>query len=189
MAYIAISEGGDPVTGRVYAYTSPNAADTSPDIFKEDPVFGCVDNLRDFFAKSDLRLFSERFCVRLQNYEQLWEALLRRAVPGRVGGTPLSRTTTMTEETVEVVEKAERVKKELLPVPKRISKDAVITRLVQENPKRGRSAETFDKYVPGMTVREFVAAGGTTGDVRWDIAHGYIQIEQADEPTSEPEAA
>lgn len=199
MAYIAISEGGDPSAGKVYSYVSQAAADSSPDIFKEDPVFSHAVHLRDFFAQSDLRLFAQRFGDRIQNWEQLWEALLRYAVPGSTGGTQLSRKKIMSDEaqTEEKVRKPRKQReagdgsssrrKELLPVPKVIQKTAVITLLVSENPKRGKSAEVFSHYQSGMTVENFVAAGGTTGDVRWDIAHGYISIDQEEPETASAE--
>jgi hypothetical protein len=50
--------------------------------------------------------------------------------------------------------------------------------LVNENPKKGTSkaAQRFANYRNGMTVAEAVEVGLTRNDLRWDIAHGYIQL-------------
>lgn len=56
---------------------------------------------------------------------------------------------------------------------------AKITLLVDHNPKRpGCAAEKrFALYQDGMTQEEFLAAGGTTPDLAYDTAHGYIAVE------------
>lgn len=51
-----------------------------------------------------------------------------------------------------------------------------ITVIVPENPKRGKSAQRFDKYKSGMTVQDYLDAGGTTADVRYDEAHKFIEL-------------
>lgn len=53
-----------------------------------------------------------------------------------------------------------------------------ITQIVA-NPKRAgsKSAQRFDLYKNGMTVGEFIEAGGTIGDVRWDTAHEFIKVQ------------
>ncbi len=50
--------------------------------------------------------------------------------------------------------------------------------LVKENPKRANSNgwKNFNLYKDDMTVGEFVEAGGTLADVRWDAAHDYIEL-------------
>lgn len=50
---------------------------------------------------------------------------------------------------------------------------------VGPNPKKVGSAShaRFELYRVGMTVSEFVAAGGTTGDVAWDAPRGFIKLE------------
>ena len=55
--------------------------------------------------------------------------------------------------------------------------NSIITLVVTENPKRGASKDRYDAYKSGQTVDEFIAAGGTRGDVNWDIAHGFITVE------------
>lgn len=50
--------------------------------------------------------------------------------------------------------------------------------LVKSNPKKAgsASAKRFDLYRNGMTVEAFIEAGGTPGDVAWDIGHGFIEV-------------
>jgi hypothetical protein len=45
-----------------------------------------------------------------------------------------------------------------------------------ENPKRGGAAERFALYTNGITVEEAIQRGITKSDLRWDVAHGYIQL-------------
>jgi hypothetical protein len=46
------------------------------------------------------------------------------------------------------------------------------------NPKRKGSAaaKKFSKYRDGMTLAEYVKAGGTANGVKYDIEHGYIKV-------------
>jgi hypothetical protein len=59
-----------------------------------------------------------------------------------------------------------------------ISGDAVITKLVKENPRaKGTWGwESFKLIRNGMTVDQFVKAGGRRKDLRWDIAHNYVSV-------------
>lgn len=61
---------------------------------------------------------------------------------------------------------------------RRVSKQVKIKLLVDENPKRtGTLAfERFALYENDMTVEEYVAAGGRTGDIGYDVAAGYIEL-------------
>lgn len=54
--------------------------------------------------------------------------------------------------------------------------DAKIKVLVKGNPKKGDSAKRFALYKPGMTVAKAKAAGVGAGDLRWDVAHGFVAI-------------
>ena len=56
---------------------------------------------------------------------------------------------------------------------------ATITLLSAQNPKRkGCAAEVrFSLYKTGMTQEEFLDAGGTTPDMAYDTAHGYISVD------------
>jgi hypothetical protein len=53
-----------------------------------------------------------------------------------------------------------------------------ITVLVAANPKRPGSAThaRFELYRTGMTVAEFLAAGGRSVDLAWDEGHGFIRL-------------
>jgi len=53
-----------------------------------------------------------------------------------------------------------------------------ITVLVKENPKREgtNGYKHFALYKKGMTVGEFLEAGGTTGDLDWDVRHNFIKL-------------
>lgn len=54
--------------------------------------------------------------------------------------------------------------------------DSKIKVLVKENPKRAAAAERFNLYKNGMTVGEYVAAGGKRADVNWDVKQGFIEV-------------
>jgi hypothetical protein len=64
---------------------------------------------------------------------------------------------------------------------RRAHKAAIITLLVTDNPKR-KGTLAFDRfalYKNGMTVAEYIAAGGRTGDVNHDVSEGYISVQTA----------
>jgi len=44
------------------------------------------------------------------------------------------------------------------------------------NPKRGKAAERFAKYKHGMTVKQALDAGVTSGDLNWDVGRKFISI-------------
>lgn len=52
----------------------------------------------------------------------------------------------------------------------------VITLLVTANPKRGKSFHRYALYQTGMTVDEYVAAGGKRADIAWDIERKFIEL-------------
>lgn len=56
------------------------------------------------------------------------------------------------------------------------SPEAVISLQVRGNPKRPgtMSYARFGFYRDGMTVDEYFVAGGTLGDIYYDIGRGYI---------------
>jgi hypothetical protein len=60
----------------------------------------------------------------------------------------------------------------------RANKNAVITVLVIANPKRQGTlaCQRFDLYKDGMTVAEYIEAGGRTGDINYDVAEDYISL-------------
>ena len=61
----------------------------------------------------------------------------------------------------------------------RFMPDAIITVLVNANPKRktGASWARFNLYKNGMSVKEHQDAGGLADDYDWDISHKFISIE------------
>jgi len=60
----------------------------------------------------------------------------------------------------------------------RANKKAVITIKTIDNPKRlgTLSHARYELYQDGMTVADYVAAGGRTGDINYDVAEGYIAL-------------
>lgn len=57
-----------------------------------------------------------------------------------------------------------------------VKRDQLVHLLTKENPKKGKRAARFALYTNGMTVAEYVKAGGKLRDVRWDVAHGFISV-------------
>jgi hypothetical protein len=53
---------------------------------------------------------------------------------------------------------------------------ATIKVLSATNPKRGDSAARFALYTNGMTVAQAIAAGVWMADIRWDVAHKFIEV-------------
>ena len=53
-----------------------------------------------------------------------------------------------------------------------------ITLVATENPKRPGSASfaRFALYQTGMTIAEYLKAGGQRSDIRWDTARGFITL-------------
>lgn len=60
----------------------------------------------------------------------------------------------------------------------RINKEQSITLLQKDNPKReGSSAyKNYELYRKAKTVGDFLEAGGTSADLRYDATHGYIKV-------------
>ena len=54
-----------------------------------------------------------------------------------------------------------------------------LTNWQQPNPKKAGSASAarYDAYAGSSTVAEFLAAGGTVADLRWDEAHNFVKVE------------
>lgn len=64
---------------------------------------------------------------------------------------------------------------------KRAAKDAATIIHPQTNgfnPKRGKSRERFALYRDGMSVAEYIAAGGYRADIPWDLERGLITTEE-----------
>lgn len=65
-------------------------------------------------------------------------------------------------------------------------RDGKIQVVVAKNPKREGSAgyKRFGLYKTGMTIRDFLIAGGKTIDLDWDRERGFIATEDKDKVTS-----
>lgn len=63
---------------------------------------------------------------------------------------------------------------------RRINKQSKITVLVEENPKRQNTAayDRFALYETGMTIAEYIDAGGRSGDIHHDMTAGYIELSE-----------
>ena len=64
---------------------------------------------------------------------------------------------------------------------KRFKKASTIKLLCDGNPKRKGSLayQRFELYKDGMTIGDYIAAGGRTGDIHYDIAAGLIEVIEA----------
>lgn len=56
--------------------------------------------------------------------------------------------------------------------------DDLIESIVAENPKKEgtKAHERFALYKKGMSVAEFITAGGHRSDLSWDVEHKFITI-------------
>jgi hypothetical protein len=63
----------------------------------------------------------------------------------------------------------------------RRSDNRKISWVSEKNPKKPGSAAhaKFSLYRVGMSIDEFIAAGGTMADVKWDTERGFIRMEEA----------
>lgn len=55
---------------------------------------------------------------------------------------------------------------------------SVITMLATSNPKRKNTLafKRFELYKTGMTIADYVKAGGRTGDINYDVIAGFITV-------------
>jgi len=76
------------------------------------------------------------------------------------------------------VGKVQRAKVEGAPKPKLLKNDPRTIHNIKEGAKRPGSAsyERYMLYKEGMTVTEFIAAGGTAGDIKHDVSKGFITL-------------
>lgn len=102
-----------------------------------------------------------------------------KSVPGAEGDINVAAQTVLDAlDNAPVVEKKTKPKKEGGRKNSRIPKDGIISLVVAENPKRAgtKGHAAFSCYSDGMTVAEFCEAGGSMADVRWDLAHNFIEV-------------
>lgn len=88
-------------------------------------------------------------------------------------GKPIVRRVEKIARTVRNTGPRVRVTKPLL--------DPRVITSVKPNPKKVGSAshERYEKYKEGMTVQDFIAAGGKTADIKWDVSKGFIVLGDA----------
>lgn len=97
-----------------------------------------------------------------------------------------------TENTATATETAETTERK--GAAPRTPKNSIIRVKVTSNPKRPGSAShtRFAHYADGQTVEDFLKAGGTMGDINFDVGKGYIALEPGTapaEPASQGEQA
>lgn len=91
----------------------------------------------------------------------------------KIVGRPFVRATKNTQ----TERKTQRTKQ-----PRPVLRDDRVIRVLSEtNPKKKgtKSYDRFALYEDGMTVQQFVKAGGTSADVKWDAERGFIRVEDA----------
>lgn len=66
----------------------------------------------------------------------------------------------------------------------------IITLVTSVNPKRPSSDafKVFALYQDGMTVRDFINAGGTFPDLNFDSKKGFIELSKSEEQEQETQA-
>lgn len=73
-----------------------------------------------------------------------------------------------------------------------IANDDVIKPVRDANPRRAGTAgwDSYNILLDGgaMTVAEYVEKGGRRNDLRWDIAHGYVELTAGEDVVEEEEA-
>jgi len=83
---------------------------------------------------------------------------------------------------------AKQSKSKVVPTPRekqgtyKYDRDARIQVCVEKNPKRegSKGFKMFEIYRNGITIREFLEAGGRTIDIDWDRERGFIATEDRD---------
>lgn len=60
--------------------------------------------------------------------------------------------------------------------------ESEVTLLTKNNPKRegSKSFDRYENYAVAGTVGEYIAAGGTYADLKYDAEHGFVSVEGFD---------
>ena len=69
------------------------------------------------------------------------------------------------------------------PIAAPAADDPRIVATVKPNPKKA-SSKSFVRYAiyyPGISVKEFIVAGGLKADVKYDVEHGFITLQSPEE--------
>jgi hypothetical protein len=136
----------------------------------------CQIPVREFTTQEEA---VERTSQFLKDYFHLQENIMAKRQPNPENAETTAAETAATEQPA----KAERAS--------RIPKDTVIKLLATSNPKRsGSAAHTrFAFYQDGMTVGQFLEAGGTMADINFDAAKKFISLETNGQAVNVEESA
>ena len=133
-------------------------------------------------------LASWQSCLNQDANYQLWKDVLAGNKPKSAlkyvseGGEFIGIPASMAAHRVLFDGKQAGIKLVASPVVKtkgRVNYDGLrITAIVPVNPKKlgSGSFKKFALYKEGMTPDEFIAAGGTKADVKYDVEHGFIKL-------------
>lgn len=69
--------------------------------------------------------------------------------------------------------------------------DPRIVATVKDNPKKpsSKSFVRYALYTPGISVKDFIAAGGLKADVKYDMEHGFITLVSPEEWAKQSEVS
>lgn len=86
--------------------------------------------------------------------------------------------TSTTSATPSVMPVTMAITKDNVKTRVRYTQSSIITVKVSANPKRKNTlaAKRFELYKSGMTIADYVKAGGRTGDINYDVIAGFITV-------------
>ncbi|HZS61835.1 MAG TPA: hypothetical protein VFA43_21370, partial [Gemmatimonadaceae bacterium] len=110
-----------------------------------------------------------KFADRATAERRTWQALTTTDAPASVPPTTTTETTDMATKTAP---------RKRTPSKTRTIAEKKIYKLVKENPRRANTwgHKSFAKIRDGMTVEQYLAAGGRRNDLAWDLAHKYVEL-------------
>jgi len=153
-----------------FADSISGAVSTNDDCDKEFDIAQATNGEELFNALTFHHIDHKTACMSLANDPSPMAIIILEKVVGK--------------EIVRAVPKAapaarvQRVKVENGPKVKLVKNDPRTIHNIKEGAKRPGSA-SYDRYMlykEGMTVTEFIAAGGTAGDVKHDAGKGFITL-------------
>lgn len=196
MTFYAVAYKDWLVEPAVYRYPDRPSAMAGIQALPEDlsaRIVGSEEDLdREFPAKSLLELYNalgqdqtERFSDRAAGLRRTLNRIAEQATPGP---NPEPKVVTKRKEAKVATEGTTHRGRGAT-----YTSDMIIYVLADKNPKRPGTAtfERFKLYRTGMTVGEFIKAGGLNVDLIWDAAEGrkFIRIEKpATSASNEDEA-
>ena len=86
--------------------------------------------------------------------------------------------TSTTSATPSVMPVTMAITKDNVKTRVRYTQSSIITVKVSANPKRKNTLafKRFELYKSGMTIADYVKAGGRTGDINYDVIAGFITV-------------